>query len=519
MVLLLFNSEEATREGGSYVFGCGWCRDSDIVFDVRLRPWCIEMPFIDSSSISLGITGDTPQPPGSCDTVDRGYQCMPNISRFWGQYSPYFNVPSAISSDMANECQLTFANILSRHGGRDPTEGKSDSYAGTIDKIKSHVQTFEGDYRFLTDYKYELGADQLTGFGELQMANSGTDFFTRYADLAISAAPFIRASGQQRVIDSAERFSQGFHTAKVANGKVNDAQYPYDIVIISENTGSNNTLDHGLCSTFEASNTSHVVQHTFASTFIPAITARLNAGLPNANLTDQDAIDLMDLCPFETVASPGGRPSLFCALFTEDEWKQYDYYQTLGKYYGYGPGAPLGPTQGVGFVNELIARLTAKPVVDHTTVNQTLDANPATFPLGMSLYADFGHDNDMTAVFAALGLYNSTPLLTETEVMTVEEMNGYSAAWTVPFAARAIFEKMQCEGEAEEMVRVLVNGRVLALEMCGGDAFGKCPLSRFVGSLDFAQNGGHWDQCFIDTGVAGGGVAQSTSAAGDIVTA
>lgn len=421
---------------------------------------------------------------------------MPDISRFWGQYASYFKVPSRISPDVPAGCQITFAQILSRHGARDPTEGKSNSYAQTIEKIKSNVRTFEGGYAFLAEYKYALGAGQLTAFGEVQLVNSGIDFFTRYADLADSAAPFIRASGQQRVIDSAERFSQGFHKARVAAGKSNDVQYPYDIVIISEDTGSNNTLDHGLCTVFEASNTSQVVQSIFASTFIPAISARLNTGLPNANLTDQDAISFMDLCPFETVASPKGTPSSFCTLFTQDEWKQYDYYQTLGKYYGYGPGIPLGPTQGVGFANELVARLTGKPVADHTSVNRTLDADNANFPLGRILYADFGHDNDMTAAFAALGLYNSTPPLSKTELMTIEEMNAYSAAWTVPFAARAFFEKMQCEGVDEELVRVLVNGRVLPLEMCGGDALGRCPLSRFVDSLSFAQGGGHWDQCF-----------------------
>jgi hypothetical protein len=445
---------------------------------------------------------------------------MPNISRLWGQYSPYFNVPSEISPDVPSGCQITFAHILSRHGGRDPTEGKSNSYAQTIEKIKSHVQSFEGDYSFLADYKYTLGADQLTAFGELQMINSGTDFFTRYEALANSAAPFIRASGQQRVIDSAERFGQGFHTAKVASGRFNDAQYPYDIVVISEDKGSNNTLDHGLCTNFEASNTSHVAQSIFfKSTFIPATTARLNAALPNANLTDHEAIYLMDLCPFETVASPKGTPSPFCALFTEDEWKRYDYYQTLGKYYGYGPGTPLGPTQGVGFVNELVARLTGKPVADHTTVNQTLDADPATFPLGIPLYADFGHDNDMTAAFAALGFYNSTPLLSKTELMTVEEMNGYAAAWTVPFAARAFFEKLQCEGFSEEMVRVLVNGRVLPLEMCGGDELGRCPLSRFVESLSFALSGGHWDQCFAPSEAVSSGVAQPSSGTEEVATA
>lgn len=322
------------------------------------------------------------QPPSSCDHVSRGYQCQPDISHYWGQYSAYFQVPSEISPDVPTGCQITYSQVLSRHGGRDPTPGKTALYAQTIEKIKSNVHVFQGAYAFLADYNYTLGADQLTAFGEQQMVNSGTDFFTRYKNLATASIPFVRASGQQRVIDSAEKFNQGFHQAKLAAGESKDAQYPYDVLIISEDAGSNNTLDHGLCTAFEIDGhkTRHATQRTFASTFIPGITSRLNSALPNANITEPETIFLMDLCPFETVASSTGTPSPFCALFSQAEWEQYDYYQTIGKYYSFGPGNALGPTQGIGFVNELVARLTGKPVDDHTSVNQTLDSSPDTFP-------------------------------------------------------------------------------------------------------------------------------------------
>ena len=463
-----------------------------------------------------GILKGTPlRPPSSCDHVSKGYQCQHNISHYWGQYSAYFQVPSEISPDIPARCQVTYSQILSRHGGRYPTAGKTASYAQTIEKIKSNVNVFPGVYAFLTDYEYTLGADQLTVFGEQEMIHSGTDFFTRYKDLATASVPFVRASGQQRVTDSAHKFNQGFHEAKLAAGASEDPQYPYDVVIISEEAGSNNTLDHGLCTTFETDGyeTRHAAQGSFAATFIPTITSRLNTDLSNANITEPETIFLMDLCPFETIASPTGTPSPFCALFSQAEWEQYDYYQTVGKYYSFGPGNALGPTQGTGFVNELISRLTGKPVIDHTSVNNTLDRSPDTFPLGRTLYADFGHDNDMVAAFFALGLYNSTPTLSTSHLMTVEEMRGFSSAWTVPFAARAFFEKMQCPGMEEDMVRVLVNGRVVPLKSCGGDQMGRCTLSKFVESLSFARGGGRWDQCFNDThqsGISGGHVNGGT---------
>ena len=205
----------------------------------------------------------------------------------------------------------------------------------------------------------------------------------------------------------------------------------------------------------------------------------------------------MDMCPFDTVNSPTGAVSLFCSLFTPGEWAKYDYYQSVGKYYGFGAGNKLGPTNGVGFVNELIARLSEEPVQDHTSVNQTLDDSETTFPLNRKLYADFSHDNGITSILFALGLFNDTKPLSTKEVETVDETNGYTAARTVPFAARVYIEKMQCDGHREELVRVIVNGRVLPLDQCTDvDDLGRCPVGEFVKTLSFAQEGGHWDDCF-----------------------
>lgn len=72
------------------------------------------------------------------------------------------------------------------------------------------------------------------------MYNSGQAFYNRYRALTSQVNPFIRASGQERVVESAEQFSRGFHEAKMAD-KVPDPSYPYNIVTISETHGSNNT--------------------------------------------------------------------------------------------------------------------------------------------------------------------------------------------------------------------------------------------------------------------------------------
>ncbi|RMX92965.1 hypothetical protein D0867_14376 [Hortaea werneckii] len=440
-----------------------------------------------------------------CNTVEAGYQCRPDLSHYWGEphsprvvgqidadYTKKVNTRHTLKSSLKFQtyCQ---SNVIS------PLPRSCLVMEPAIQLIHANAQSYTGEFAFIEDYEYNLGADQLTLFGEQQMVDSGIKFYNRYESLARELVPFFRSSGEERVVQSADNFTQGFHAAKLA-GRCKDPAYPYPLVVIPEGDGINNTLNHALCTDFEdgpADKIADDAQAAWAGVFAKPIQARLNEGMPGANLSVIETIYMVDLCPFETVANPTGAISRFCDLFTEQEWHQYNYYETLDKYYGYSHGNPLGPTQGVGFAKELIARLTTTPVREGASTNRTLDENNTTFPLGRQLYADFSHDNDMTAIFSALGLYNTTAALPNTTIVEASQADGYSAAWTASFAARACFEKMTCHGHDEELVRILVNDRVQPLTQCAGDHLGRCTLSAFIDSLDFVKTDGHWDQCFI----------------------
>ncbi|KAH8731570.1 histidine phosphatase superfamily [Phaeosphaeriaceae sp. PMI808] len=427
-----------------------------------------------------------------CDTIDQGYRCSPKTTHYWGQYSLWFSVPSDIDVAPPKGCKATFANVLSRHGGRDPTIGKSMAYALLIAEIQNTSTAYPGEFGFLKDYKYSLGADQLTEAGRQEMVNSGAHFFHRYHKLVKHHTPFVRSGGQQRVVESANKWLLGMAQSL--------HQLPKEIdLVIPEGPKWNNSLSHDTCPAFEVEPINGIAERakkTWAAEFVPSIQERINSKL-GTDLSKASIVYLMDMCPFDTVAHPAGKVSRFCHLFTEKEWHGFDYYQTLDKYYGYGVGNPLAPTQGVGYVNELLARLTGKPVSDNTNTNTTLNSNPKTFPLGRKVYADFSHDNDISNVLAALGLYNNTKPLSNTTIESTSETNGYSAAWTVPFASRLYVEKLKCKHEKEEFVRVIVNDRVQPLSFCGGDKHGRCKLSNFVESQSFARSGGLWNRCFV----------------------
>ncbi|KAJ5128817.1 phytase [Penicillium atrosanguineum] len=406
-----------------------------------------------------------------------------------------------VSGDVPTGCEVTFVQVLSRHGARYPTASKSKKYSELIADIQANATDFKDTTAFLKTYNYTLGSDDLTTFGERQMVDSGIKFYNRYESLTRDTIPFVRSSGSSRVVESGKKFIQGFQQTKNTDRKADRDQSPPTInVVISEDAGSNNTLNHNTCTVFEASTLGDDVDASYEARFVPPIAHRLENDMPGVTLSNDDVTYLMDMCSFDTIgmSDDGSVISPFCEMFTLREWNHYNYLQSLDKYYGYGAGNPLGPTQGVGFVNELIARMTHTPVHDDTTTNHTLDSNPTTFPVNRTLYADFTHDNGLIPIFFAMGLYNGTATLSTKHIQSESAADGYSASKTVPFAARAYIEMMQCskDTDSDPFVRVLVNDRVVPLHGCNVDKYGRCRRKDWINGLSFAKDGGDWSSCY-----------------------
>lgn len=287
-------------------------------------------------SSSCGVLGQ------SLAEINTGYGLFTNISRLWGPESPYFSVNSTISGDLPTGCSITFAQVLSRHGARNPTASSLKRYQATITKIKTRVDlnNLPPLFQFLRTYELNLVADALVLFGGQELINSGVKFYNRYKPLTSTQQIFFRSSGEQRVVESAGNFTIGYTAAKKgANTSAvsvsASAPQVFPILVIAEGDNINNTLSHGLCTAFENGTASTVGDNAtaaFLKTFITPIQTRLNNTLVGANITADDAVNLMDLCSFATVAKIDATPlSSFCNLFTLDEWVSYDYLQSIGQ--------------------------------------------------------------------------------------------------------------------------------------------------------------------------------------------
>lgn len=70
-----------------------------------------------------------------------------------------------------------------------------------------------------------------------------------------------------------------------------------------------------------------------------------------------------------------------------------DEVQDLNFWYANGPGNPAASAQGIGYVQELVARLTQKPITTFdSAVNKSIVTNKALFPLNQPIFVDATHD-------------------------------------------------------------------------------------------------------------------------------
>lgn len=450
---------------------------------------------------------------------------LPNyISQNLGPYSARYSVHSFggyqhIPSEVPHDCDVVQVNILQRHAARYPTSGFGDSIASAVGKIKeaavrSPQEAARSPLAFVSKYNYTLGKDSLVDFGRLQAYASGKYISDHYRHLS-SSGTFIRSTTKDRVLESARWFKHGFK-GKPFPLPISNLELPD--VIIPTGPSINNTLAVGNCPAAEAAagRTPDAPNMKWLKIYASPIATRLNAFIPDLNLTARDAHALMALCAFDT-AFQNGKASPWCGIFKKVEWVDNEYYWDLEKYYGGSYGSPYAKAQGSGWVNELIARLTGKPVRVTGAINATLDSDPTTFPLppnSPSIFADFSTDNSIVRMIAALGIIEDSEPLPAHGPPSKSHL--FVSSKLVPFSTSLVLEKLVCprqiylqshesalvydtkSGEREEYVRMILNEGVVPLDMkeCGriGIKLGMCRLQDFVRSQSFSQNGGDWDK-------------------------
>ncbi|KAI0665367.1 phosphoglycerate mutase-like protein [Trametes maxima] len=412
-----------------------------------------------------------------------------DIFRHWGNLSPWFSVGrNAFGVDAGPEppqgCCVTGLHLLHRHGARYPT-GQA-SFGGPANFSARLAQSPEswqarGELEFMNDWTYQLGEEILTPFGRQQLFDLGVSMRLKYGFLlhnftATNTLPVFRTESQDRMLASAHNFALGFF------GYPLDGQYQQLVTI--EDHGFNNTLAPSkTCRNAHApSRGDRAVPfvRAWGAWYLRGALTRLAPQIEGFELTLEDVYVMQQLCAYETVAIGYSK---FCELFTEEEWEGFDYAVDLYFWYNSAFGSPVARAQGVGYVQELVARLTHTPIETHnSSTNATLDDNPATFPLGQSLYVDATHEVVALNVITALNLTSFAadgPLPTD----HIPPNRAFKTSHLAPFATNVQFQLLSCASSPDPQIRVIINDGVAPLtgiRGCPDTADGTCPVPTFV---------------------------------------
>ncbi|TGO34945.1 hypothetical protein BHYA_0176g00280 [Botrytis hyacinthi] len=414
-----------------------------------------------------------------------------SIFQLMGQLTPYLPNPSGFGVaeyPLPPGAKIAQLQMLSRHGARYPTSGSNVAAFG--EKVANYTGKLDatGTLSFLNDWKYELGYEILVPRGRQELYDSGILHYYKYAQLYNPHSKIIaRTTTQDRMLKSAEYFMAGFFGLEWTNNVT--------IEVIIESAGYNNSLagyDNCPNANNYRSAGGNNATNQWVATYLQNATARFQSMVsPEFNWTVVDTYAAQTMCPYETVAYGY---SAFCNLFTYEEWVGFEYAIDLYFAGGSSFASPTGRAVGIGYVQEVVARLQNHTLgYSGSQINTTLDNNTATFPLNQSIYFDFSHDTNIMSILTAFGFTQFAEALPATHHpgphnLTVSHMEPFGARLDIeiiktpkPLAA----DRTYLDGKETTYVHFILNQRTLPLGLsfpeCGADRLdGWCELDTFL---------------------------------------
>ncbi|KAJ1301344.1 hypothetical protein OPQ81_003744 [Rhizoctonia solani] len=370
-----------------------------------------------------------------------------------GQWYPGPDI-SGVSQELPEGCAVDQVAIASRHGSRYPDPGAYSEWLALEAKVKNG--SFSGPLEFLNDWNPVLThpSDQIAQLsltGYLETYALGTQTRLRYPHLYVDNTPFVVwANNAQRTIDSARLFARGFGGPNATMlGKV------YVVDPKGPQAGGNSLATSDLCPSYVDTAGADQTE-IWDSIYLPPILKRLQRYIKGVNIT-------MYLCGFETQIT--GKLSPFCDIFTQLEFKQYEYRQDLRYYYGTGPGTNLPSTLMLPYLN--------------ATATLFLNGPGHTYSTGFTpppIIVSYTHDNQLNELATAIGVFNTTGALTPNKM---QNNRLFISSHINPMAGRIVFERMTCTKKPGVYVRIRVNDAVYPMKECQNGPGRMCPLAQF----------------------------------------
>ncbi|ORY14196.1 3-phytase A precursor [Clohesyomyces aquaticus] len=414
-----------------------------------------------------------------------------NIFQFLANLSPYFPNPRGFGVEeysVPAGSNVTWLNMVHRHGSRYPeATGRERTLGKKIMDAKGKFKA-KGALEFLNNWQFMLGAEILVPMGKQELFNSGTLHYYQYGRLFPNNGSKIiaRTTTQRRMLESAEYFLAGFFGL----GWTQNAT----LEMVIESDDFNNTMaGYKACKNSNWEGGQNAASE-WAHIYLVETHLRIK-GMISGDLdwTLDDTYNAQALCAYETVALGF---SQWCGLFTFEEWHGFEYSLDIGFSAGVGFQSPVGRAIGIGYVEEVLARMQHHVITSPAAqINVTLDNNTVTFPIDQALNFDFSHDANIISILTAFGLTQFSKFLPTTHTVPRE----FILSHLEPFAGRLDIEIIKApapinpnrsdpniylEGPPTSYVHFVLNQRTIplgrSLEGCGDRDDGWCEFDTFL---------------------------------------
>ncbi|KAL6886766.1 histidine acid phosphatase [Trichoderma evansii] len=384
--------------------------------------------------------------------------------------------------------------FTSRHGSRYPDPGSYSVWMALQSKIQGAppFQVHE-PLSFISTWKPvlrnpDLEMSQISLGGYKELYDMGYTYRTRYPQLYSENQTFVAWANmyqehQPRVIDSARLFVRGYLGPNATTlGSI------YVLNNTDPRAVANSLAPSDLCPMYRDTS-GGINATTWNNIYLPAFAARLNALItpPGAlNFTISDVSQFPVLCGFESQIT--GTTSPFCALFTEDELRGFEYAQDIRYYYGSGPGAVKNNTFMLPFLSAVISRFVDGPGKEYMSKSLA----PYRLP---PLIATFTNDGQINQLVSSIGVFDNEPSLPPTYIPNDQK---YIASHFVTMRGTITFERLTCDGADGPYVRILLNDAIYPVVGCDSGPGRSCPLAQYQEIVANKQNksGNFVHNCF-----------------------
>ncbi|KAJ6616700.1 histidine phosphatase superfamily [Mycena sp. CBHHK59/15] len=418
--------------------------------------------FLDASQVGYGgptATGDEAGAIATAPAVAIVDSVFPLITPITSDKKAGFNSVESLglphtSALVPDGCKLTQVHLLHRHGASYLTTGSGPS---------SVIMATDG----VTCIKWLV-----TSFLFPPRFNLGIGFRVKYGELLKKATD----------LPANLNFTAGFFGVQTYQN-----EYHQLIEIDDEEDDlpvANSTLAPWNCPTSDTDVGAFGSKQAFkwANIYLAPAQKRLAPFISGFNLTISALFDMQSLCSYETVALGF---SVFCGLFGKASPTSS---VNLEFWYGFGPGTPYASAMGIGWVQELVSRLTETRITKFdTSVNGTVVSSNVTFPFRQPIYIDATHDTVVSAIVTALNftsLAANGPLPTD----SIPVQQTYFASKISPFAANLVGQVLSCSATQDEPthIRWVLNDAVVPLTGIKGfkeSNDGLCELPDFISGM------------------------------------